>query len=94
MVSQALRKLKVLWASAFTLQTRERARDGRDAPQAPPAFSHHTAFPLRCLPGATPGKDEEKGTAVLSAARGLLQTESGKGSHSGPESVRMAFFFQ
>ena len=34
MVSQALRKLKVLWASAFTLQTRERARDGRDAPQA------------------------------------------------------------
>lgn len=34
MVSQAFRKLKVLWARAFNLQTRGRARDGRDTPQA------------------------------------------------------------
>lgn len=49
----------------------------------PRAFSHDSAFPLRCLPGATPGKKRRKRNSCSQCSKGGLQTESGKGSQDG-----------
>ena len=99
MVSQAFRKPKVLWARAFTMQTRERARDGRDRPQATGCvtgvrFPVLSATTLPFYRGACQepllAKTKEK-EQLSSMQQGGLQTE---GSHSRPGSVRMAFFSQ
>lgn len=100
---QTFGNLEVLRVSTFIHQTRgvgpgkervhSRSPSELQGMGAQGLLPYGAAFPMRCLPGATPGKDEEKEKAAVNRAGGDPGWKQGRETTVGL-GVRMAFSFQ